>query len=157
MDSEHDESIEDTQHEIAELEAKLAAARQRLQKKAKIETTLVHRPSEIPLNAFSSANHYILLLSDSALPLGSFAFSSGLESYLAHTPRNSATFSVFLPESISSYASTTLPFVLTAYRDPSALATLDDTLDAAIICTLRLLAAAPCCRGSEALRRVVTS
>ncbi|CRK15752.1 putative urease accessory protein UreF-like like [Verticillium longisporum] len=136
MDSEHDESIEDTQHEIAELEAKLAAARQRLQKKAKTETTLVHRPSEIPLNAFSSANHYILLLSDSALPLGSFAFSSGLESYLAHTPRNSATFSVFLPESISSYASTTLPFVLTAYRDPSALATLDDTLDAAIICTV---------------------
>ncbi|KAM0273237.1 hypothetical protein ACHAQH_008373 [Verticillium albo-atrum] len=136
MDSEHGESIEDTQNEIAALEAKLAAARKRLQSKRKPETTLVHRPAEIPFDAFSSANHYILLLSDSALPLGSFAFSSGLESYLAHTPRNSATFNVFLPESISSYASTTLPFVLAAHRDPSSLAHLDDALDAAIICTV---------------------
>ena len=31
-----------------------------------------------------AVNHALLLLSDSALPLGSFAFSSGLESYLAH-------------------------------------------------------------------------
>ncbi|KAM0332950.1 hypothetical protein ACHAQA_001606 [Verticillium albo-atrum] len=136
MDSERDESIEDTRHEIAALEAKLAAARKRLQHKEGTETTLVHRPPETPFNTFSSANHYILLLSDSALPLGSFAFSSGLESYLAHTPRTSATFNVFLPESISSYASTTLPFVLAAHRDPSAIAPLDDALDAAIICTV---------------------
>lgn len=77
-----------------------------------------------------------MLLSDSALPLGSFAFSSGLESYLAHTPRGRSSFSVFLPESISSYASTTLPFVLAAWRDPTAVAELDDLLDAAIICTV---------------------
>lgn len=70
------------------------------------------------------------------MPLGSFAFSSGLESYLAHTPRASATFSSFLPSSLSSYASTTLPFLLAAHRDPSALASLDDQLDAAVICTV---------------------
>jgi urease accessory protein len=85
-----------------------------------------------PLN--SSPAHYLLLLSDSQLPIGSFAFSSGLESYLAHNRR--ATFSSFLPLSLSSYAATTLPFVLAAHRDPSSLVDLDDQLDAAVICTV---------------------
>jgi urease accessory protein len=76
-----------------------------------------------------------LLLSDSALPLGSFAFSSGLESYLAHNARRSS-FAAFLPSSLSSFASTTLPFVLAAHRDPQSLADLDDQLDAAIVCTV---------------------
>jgi len=94
-------------------------------------------PSPDPL---TSSYHFLLLLSDSALPLGAFAFSSGLESYLAHHrsgngPRP-ASFSAFLPVSVSSYASTTLPFVLAAHRDPSATADLDDALDAAIICTV---------------------
>jgi len=80
-------------------------------------------------------NHFLLLLSDSALPLGSFAFSSGLESYLAHEGR-SASFAAFLPESITSYASTALPFVLAAHRDPSAAAELDDLFDATMICTV---------------------
>jgi urease accessory protein len=38
--------------------------------------------------------------------------------------------------SLSSYASTTLPFVLAAHRNPSHLIELDDTLDAAMICTV---------------------
>lgn len=104
--------------------------------------------------------HFLLLLSDSALPLGSFAFSSGLESYLAHNRRtttitttpsspSAATaaakppprpshppFDLFLPVSISSYASTTLPFVLAAHRAPARLASLDDQLDASVICTV---------------------
>lgn len=97
--------------------------------------------------------HFLLLLSDSALPLGSFAFSSGLESYLAHNrgpgpgagsagptlsrPRQGhSQFDFFLPISVSSYASTTLPFVLAAHRDPSRLADLDDYLDAAVMCTV---------------------
>lgn len=88
--------------------------------------------------------HFLFLLSDSALPLGSFAFSSGLESYLAHNrsaphpssqPRHSQ-FDLFLPISVSSYASTTLPFVLAAHREPQRLAELDDYLDAAVICTV---------------------
>ncbi|ROW08780.1 hypothetical protein VMCG_02728 [Cytospora schulzeri] len=100
--------------------------------------------------------HFLLLLSDSALPLGSFAFSSGLESYLAHNRRRTHPFSssapsqpppppsrpsyppfdLFLPVSVSSYASTTLPFVLAAHRGPDRLADLDDQLDASVICTV---------------------
>jgi urease accessory protein len=83
----------------------------------------------------ASSQHFLLLLSDSALPLGSFAFSSGLESYLAHT-RPKSSFPVFLDFSLSSYASTTLPFVLAAHRNPIDLLKLDDTLDAAIMCTV---------------------
>lgn len=83
----------------------------------------------------SSAHHFFLLLADSALPLGSFAFSSGLESYLAHT-RPSSSFMDFLTLSLRSYASTTLPFVLAAHRNPHELIELDDILDAAIMCTV---------------------
>jgi urease accessory protein len=83
----------------------------------------------------SSAHHFLLLLADSALPLGSFAFSSGLESYLAHT-RPSSSFSKFLPLSLTSYASTTLPFVIAAYRTPQDLIELNDSLDATTMCTV---------------------
>ncbi|GAW25403.1 putative urease accessory protein [Rosellinia necatrix] len=98
-----------------------------------------------------SSHHYLLLLSDSALPLGSFAFSSGLESYLAHARPSTSlsssssssstllykpSFASFLPLSLSSYASTTLPFALAAHRAPSALARLDDALDASIVCAV---------------------
>jgi len=83
----------------------------------------------------TSSRHFLLLLSDSALPLGSFAFSSGLESYLAHT-RPASSFPAFLAFSLSSYASTTLPFVLAAHKNPIDLVELDDTLDAAIMCTV---------------------
>ncbi|KAK5631212.1 hypothetical protein RRF57_006926 [Xylaria bambusicola] len=107
--------------------------------------TLTLTPSSTPLLQDPS-HHYLLLLSDSALPLGSFAFSSGLESYLAHarrtTPSSSSqylykpSFTSFLPLSLSSYASTTLPFALAAHRDPGLTAELDDILDASIICAV---------------------
>lgn len=45
-------------------------------------------------------------------------------------------FDLFLPISVSSYASSTLPFVLAAHRDPGRLADLDDQLDAAVMCTV---------------------
>jgi urease accessory protein len=98
-------------------------------------------PKEPLSSTLTSPNHFLLLISDSALPLGSFAFSSGLESYLAHQKSvfyQPASFTSFLPLSISSYASTTLPFVLAAHRDPSLanLAALDDILDASIVCTV---------------------
>lgn len=80
-------------------------------------------------------HHFLLVLADSALPLGSFAFSSGLESYLAHT-RSSSSFVDFLTLSLSSYASTTLPFVLAAHRNPTSLVRFDDAIDAAIVCTV---------------------
>lgn len=46
------------------------------------------------------------------------------------------SFDLFLPLSIASYASTTLPFLLAAHRSPARLAELDDALDAAIVCTV---------------------
>ncbi|KAI1765606.1 hypothetical protein GGR53DRAFT_260264 [Hypoxylon sp. FL1150] len=148
-------SREALENEIADLEFRLQKAKDRLA----ASTTGPDSPSRQPPSAklsipsapHSSANHYLLLLSDSALPLGSFAFSSGLESFLAHTRRrgsggpsttsaaaSASSFSSFLPLSLSSYASTTLPFVLAAHRDPSPdnIAALDDTQDAAVICTV---------------------
>lgn len=124
--------------------------------RAHVANSLVAQPHLNP------TTHFLLLLADSALPLGSFAFSSGLESYLAHAKALSSSFSssssssaaasarghhhhyyankpsfdIFLPLSISSYASTTLPFLLAAHRDPSQLPDLDDALDAAVICTV---------------------
>ena len=83
----------------------------------------------------SLASHELLLLSDSALPLGSFAFSSGLESYLAHRPaRPPPSIQKFLSLSLYSVASTVLPYLLAAYKDPTALISLDDTLDACTLC-----------------------
>lgn len=86
----------------------------------------------------SSSLHALLLLSDSALPLGSFAYSSGLESYLAHNKPLRAnpitSFHRFLKLSIASLASTSLPYVLAGYREPDTLETLDNDLDASTPC-----------------------
>lgn len=79
------------------------------------------------------ASHALLLLSDSALPLGSFAFSSGLESYLAHNNR-SQNLGSFLTLSLLSLASTSLPYLLAAHRTPHLLPAFDSTLDACILC-----------------------
>ncbi|KAF5248068.1 hypothetical protein FAUST_475 [Fusarium austroamericanum] len=117
------------QDEISELEKRLHDAKARLNK-------VQPSPPLSPAPHLAETTHFLLLLSDSALPLGSFAFSSGLESYLAHQPRASASFASFLPASLSSFAATTLPFVLAGHRNPEKLPQLDDQLDAAIICTV---------------------
>lgn len=86
--------------------------------------------------------HSLLLVSDSALPLGSFAFSSGLESFLAHHrpfPANSTaiqSFHKFFFLSLASMAGTALPYVIAAYRDPQELVRLDDDLDASTPCSV---------------------
>ncbi|KAF4120825.1 urease accessory protein [Geosmithia morbida] len=126
----------DLQDEIDQLQSRLKEARARL--KSLDASTVKHH--DIP-DSLGSPTHFLLLLSDSALPLGSFAFSSGLESYLAHSRggvpgRAAGSMSSFLPSSVSSLASTTLPFVLAAHRDPTRLADLDDELDAAIMCAV---------------------
>ncbi|KAI1183458.1 UreF-domain-containing protein [Nemania serpens] len=161
--SDHDDEST-LENEIAELESQLATARQRLSTKRQVAAASPSTQQQqqqqqqnwpSPARALpDSSRHYLLLLSDSALPLGSFAFSSGLESYLAHAraqsrpsarPPSSAqpqpqprkpSFASFLPLSLSSYASTALPFALAAHRDPEALADLDDALDASIICAV---------------------
>jgi urease accessory protein len=90
----------------------------------------------------STALHALLLLADSALPLGSFAFSSGLESYLAHhkpSPPSASqmpAFYTFLRLSLSTLASTALPYVLAGYREPWEIETLDNDFDASTPCTV---------------------
>ncbi|KOS21337.1 putative urease accessory protein UreF [Escovopsis weberi] len=144
------ESQEDgIRDEIEDLEQRLREARGRLRAINPSETS---RPIAEPMipsipSTPSSSTHFLLLLADSALPIGSFAFSSGLESYAAHAaaaasssssggPRAPAPFSAFLPLSLGSVASSALPFVLAAHRRPGALAALDDALDAATVCTV---------------------
>jgi len=87
--------------------------------------------------------HALLLLSDSALPLGSFAFSSGLESFLSHNkPKQTSNstrllaFDAFLEQSLANVASTALPHVLTAYDDPATVEDLDNDFDASTPCTV---------------------
>lgn len=95
----------------------------------------------------NTALHSLLLLSDSALPLGSFAFSSGLESYLAHQKQQNpsstslqntslSNFDHFLDLSLESLASTALPYVLDAFDDAEHLADLDNDFDASTACTV---------------------
>ncbi|KAF2490441.1 hypothetical protein BU16DRAFT_470173 [Lophium mytilinum] len=121
------------QNEIASLERKLRDA------KARLTTDAPLAPST-PAN--DVALHALLLLSDSALPLGSFAFSSGLESYLAHhrpsppTASQVPSFHTFLRLSLSTLASTALPYVLAAYREPEKIETLDNDFDASTPCTV---------------------
>ncbi|TVY26100.1 putative urease accessory protein UreF-like [Lachnellula hyalina] len=126
-------------HEIDDLERRLVDAKARLNGGCAIanEDAISSVPKVLPSHGplTTSSHHFLLLLSDSALPLGSFAFSSGLESYLAHT-RPASSFPAFLEFSLASYASTTLPFVLATHRNPIDLVELDDTLDAAIMCTV---------------------
>ncbi len=124
--------------EIAELEVKLETAKGKL-------NSIQHRPSpsvSLPPDLPASSQHSLLLLSDSALPLGSFAFSSGLESYIAHhkpllpnvTPLSS--FHRFLHLSIESVAFTNVPYVLASFRQPSQLDQFDNDLDASTPCTV---------------------
>ncbi|MCJ1285480.1 hypothetical protein MMC26_004820 [Xylographa opegraphella] len=132
----------EAQAEVARLEQALRHARLKL--------VAAHLPSECPdrghlyptSNYLNEVPHALLLISDSALPLGSFAYSSGLESYLAHhkplakdtTP--TACFQHFLHVSLSSLAGSVLPYVLCSYRNPDTLFRLDNDLDASTICTV---------------------
>ncbi len=93
---------------------------------------------------------HMLLLSDSALPVGSFAYSSGLESFLIHNKAKATTSTTqgttpntlslfkdkFLALSIQSIAHTQVPYVLAAFRDPLGLMELDNDIDASTPCTV---------------------
>ncbi|KAL4738666.1 hypothetical protein BDV11DRAFT_215741 [Aspergillus similis] len=133
-------SIHDLEQEILDLEARLQDAKSRLARVSAprdYEPQPPFLPSEI---SSSAAYHALLLLSDSALPLGSFAYSNGLESYIAHQkplPRTTtpvASFHRFLRLSLASMGSISLPYVLAAYRDPTELEMLDNDLDASTPC-----------------------
>jgi urease accessory protein len=101
-------------------------------------------PKPLPFGTLATSNlHTLALLSDSALPLGSFAFSSGLESFLAHRRLDKTrpippegAFQRFLKLSLSSLASTALPYVLAAHRHPENIEQLDNDFDASTPCTV---------------------
>lgn len=118
-------------HEIARLESRLLATQAQL--------TSITEATTSPSNANPSLpSHLLLLLSDSALPLGSFAFSSGLESYLAHhngrAKSKETAFPSFLTLTLTSLATTTLPYLIAAFDEPLRLQELDETLDACTLC-----------------------
>ena len=101
-------------------------------------TQLNNANSALAIANHALPSHALLLLTDSALPLGSFAFSSGLESYLAHhapSHKNlSTTLPNFLSMSLHSLASTTLPYLIAVYKSPHHLQELDSELDACTLC-----------------------
>jgi urease accessory protein len=148
MTTPNPEQQEALRSEIAALEQKLEAAK--LQLGLEENDGARNVPSFSPDTLATNSLHTLLLLSDSALPLGSFAFSSGLESYLAHhklksaaaggpasaNPSQLAAFHTFLSLSLQSLSSTALPYVLAAYREPERIEELDNDFDASTICTV---------------------
>ncbi|KAL3480681.1 hypothetical protein BJX99DRAFT_6362 [Aspergillus californicus] len=136
-----DKNLQDLEKEISDLESQLRDARSRQALASGSASSHPAEPAPLPSdNIFSPSNHALFLLSDSALPLGSFAYSSGLESYIAHKkplPRSItpvASFHGFLRLSLASMGSLSLPYVLAGYRDPSEIETLDNDLDASTLC-----------------------
>ena len=125
--------------EIADLEAKLQAARGRLNS---IQDRPFPSTSLPPPHLLCSSQHSLLLLSDSALPLGSFAYSNGLESYIAHhkpLPQHIfplSSFHKFLRLSLESVAFSSVPYLLACFHQPTTLDELDNDLDASTLCTV---------------------
>ncbi|KAF3925012.1 hypothetical protein AA313_de0203335 [Arthrobotrys entomopaga] len=145
--SAEEQADDDLLKRIESLESQLAAAKAKLQS---VSTAAAALPKSNKLNTTSTNLHLWLLLADSALPIGSFAFSSGLESYTSHrslrhplssssssgqkkpTPRSDL--SRFLRLSLLSISTTTIPFVTAAFQTPSSAPQLDETFDATTTC-----------------------
>lgn len=100
-------------------------------------------------NNLNISNHVFYLLADSALPLGSFAYSSGLESFQEHhkhlqqqpgsvqdskSATQIALLDKFLCLSIEAVTFANIPYLLAAFRNPAALQELDNDLDASTPC-----------------------
>ncbi|KAI9760198.1 MAG: hypothetical protein M4579_001813 [Chaenotheca gracillima] len=129
--------------EITHLNARLDSLRNELS-----ELSPSNGPGSNPrgpaLISSPTPSHALLLLSDTALPLGSFAYSHGLESYLAHHPKSrkisngapTSSFPHFLHLSLSSTASLSIPHLLAAFHDPAALESHAQTYDASVPCAV---------------------
>lgn len=126
-----DYSADTLRAQVAELELQLQATKTLLREAESDRESIT-----LPLN---SSLHNLVLLADSALPLGSFAYSSGLESFLAHHKSEGSSISLFdrfLKLSIQTITYTNVPYMLACFRDPLALADLDNDLDASTPCTV---------------------
>lgn len=138
-------------HEATHVKPRVSLAERSSPRIDSSSVTLPQAPAPLPNQLLSPTTiHALLILSDSALPLGSFAFSSGLESYLAHHHQDGhhqraaaapggggpAVLDEFLQLSVSSLASTSLPYVRAAYHSPRQLLALDETYDASLTCTV---------------------
>ncbi|TKA81262.1 hypothetical protein B0A49_00216 [Cryomyces minteri] len=153
-DQHHQRALHD---EIADLELRLRHARSLVTPPPPPPPPPLSAPPLLnPSTPTHSSLHALLLLADSALPLGSFAFSSGLESYLAHhksppapsstsssasTPVNAAAhqlaaFHTYLHLSLANLGSAALPYVLAAHRNPGSVGELDDEFDATVACAV---------------------
>jgi urease accessory protein len=136
------QSPAELQNRIQNLEQQLREAKEQLSKTQPLTNGADLQPqfSQLSITTSPSSLHTLLLLADSALPLGSFAFSAGLESYLAHHrvpgAQQHILLRTFLSHSLLSLASTSLPYVLAAWRDPSRLEELDNAFDASTVCTV---------------------
>lgn len=126
---------------VAELEQQLHVTKAILKRAETTHLKSQDAQSTAASLPLGSSLHNLLLLSDSALPLGSFAYSSGLESFLAHHKGSNVSqiqlFNQFLKLSVQSMAYTQVPYVLASFRDPLALMELDNDLDASTPCTVQ--------------------
>ena len=141
-----DASQVDLLSRIAQLELELHEAKKQLQSNgvadAEDSTDRYHGIDGLQSKEVAglSSLHNLILLSDSALPLGSFAYSNGLESFLAHhkplPPGQTllSLFNKFLRLSVQSVVYTNVPYVLKGYREPSRILDLDNDLDASTPC-----------------------
>lgn len=75
----------------------------------------------------------VQILSDSALPIGSFAFSSGLESFVKHG-HGRDQLETFIAYSLLSLGTSSIPFVRAAYLEPQNALDLDNEYDATVTC-----------------------
>jgi len=132
------EDIERLKAHVAELEQQLHVTKAILKRaeSARAGSRDASQKASLPIGP---SLHNLLLLADSALPLGSFAYSSGLESFLAHNKggNNLVLFQQFLRLTIQSMAYTNVPYVLASFQDPLSLMELDNDLDASTPCTVQ--------------------
>lgn len=133
------EDIERLKAHVAELEQQLHVTKAILKRREAAQVGSQDGRNTTATLPLGPSLHNLLLLSDSALPLGSFAYSSGLESFLAHNKggNNLALFHQFLRLSVQSMAHSQVPYLLACFRDPLALMELDNDLDASTLCTVQ--------------------